>query len=252
MKKIGGEFTPRTDEALSVSDELLQIQRSLLPNFGVHWYRHSMVGMKVEALARTLYYAELYRKIVSVPGVICEFGVQWGATLVELINLRSILEPFNHTRHVIGFDTFSGFVGVDERDGKHVSVGDFATTENYFEVLERLLHLHEAAAPLSHIRKFQLVEGDVAQTLPIWLEENPHAIVAMAILDMDLYQPTRAVLERIIPRLTRGSLLVFDDLNYALFPGETVALQEIVGLNNLRLQRSPIQPTCAWAVWGDP
>jgi hypothetical protein len=68
---------------------------------------------------------------------------------------------------------------------------------------------------------------------------------------MDLYKPTRDVLETILPRLTRGSVLVFDELNCPRFPGETTALAEVLGLDNLRLRRDPHQPYCAWAIWGD-
>jgi UDP-galactopyranose mutase len=84
-----------------------------------------------------------------------------------------------------------------------------------------------------------------------WLEKNPHAIVSMAIFDMDVYKPTKDVLEKIIPRLTKGSLLVFDELNCQHFPGETTAVQEVLGLNNLTLQRHPHQSYCAWAVYGE-
>ena len=101
------------------------------------------------------------------------------------------------------------------------------------------------------MKKFELVKGDASETIDVWLEENPHAIVSMAIFDMDIYQPTKDVLEKIIPRLTKGSVLVFDEINCKLFPGETIALREVVGTNTLRLKRSRKQPYCSWAVWGD-
>lgn len=251
MKKRGGELTTRTEDLQAVNDELLKTQLALLPKFGPNWPRHSLVGMKVDALARVLYYAELYKKILAVPGVICEFGVQWGATLTELINLRSIYEPFNHSRTIFGFDTFEGFVSVDDKDGGYSSVGDYASTEKYEETLATILGLHERAAPYSHLQKFELIKGDASVTIDPWLEDNPHAIVSMAIFDMDLYKPTADVLQKIRPRLTKGSLLVFDELNCKQFPGETVAVREVAGTHNLKLQRVPFQPFCSWAVWGE-
>ena len=251
MKKSGGELTTRTDELQRVNDDLLKIQLSLLPKFGPNWPRHSLVGMKNDALARVLYYAELYKQILQVPGVICEFGVQWGATLAELINLRSIFEPFNHGRTIVGFDTFSGFVSIDEKDGSQSSPGDYSSAENYEQTLEAILRLHEKAAPYSHLTKFELIKGDASVTIDRWLEENPHAIVAMAIFDMDLYKPTADVLRKTLPRLTKGSLLVFDELNCKQFPGETVAVREVIGTHNLKLRRMPSQPFCSWAVWGE-
>jgi hypothetical protein len=170
--------------------------------------------------------------------------------MTTLCNLRGIYEPFNHSRRICGFDTFSGFAGVDAADGKYSSDGDYSTSSNYEEELETILSLHESFSPISQIKKFDLVKGDVVETLPVWLDSNPHAIVAMAIFDMDIYKPTRAALELIVPRLTKGSLLVFDELNCPHFPGETQAVNEVLSLNNLRLKRFPHQPYCAYAEFG--
>ena len=251
MKNKNIEFTGRTEEAQFMSDELLNEFSKLLPQFGVNWHRHSLVGLKVESLARVLYYAELYKKIITVPGVVCEFGVQWGATLVELVNLRSIFEPFNNSRIIYGFDTFQGFPSVSDVDGEFSKVGDYSSVSGYELVLERILDLHEKSAPMNNFKKYELIKGDVSTTFELWLRENPHSVISMAIFDMDLYKPTYDVLKALIPRLTKGSLLIFDELNCKHFPGETVALKEVLGLNNIRLHRSPYQPYCSWLVWGD-
>ena len=76
--------------------ELADINRDA---FGPQWNHHSTVFLKRQVLSRLIYQDMLYRKIVNVPGVICEFGVQWGATMAALINLRGIHEPFNHCSH---------------------------------------------------------------------------------------------------------------------------------------------------------
>jgi hypothetical protein len=73
----------------------------------------------------------------------------------------------------------------------------------------------------------------------------------MAIFDMDIYQPTKDALETIKPRLTQGTVLVFDELNCSQFPGETEAINEVLQLNNLKLHHYPHQPNCAWAIWGE-
>jgi hypothetical protein len=118
-------------------------------------------------------------------------------------------------------------------------------------VLERLLRGHEASAPLSHIEKFELVKGDISQTFSSWLDANPYASISMVVFDTDLYQPTLDVLGLVVPRLTKGSLLVFDEFSCPNFPGETIAVREAIGTHNLKLRRSSLQPFCAWAVWGD-
>lgn len=242
----------RTEKTLSALNELLATTQALLPHFGEHgWNRHSLVTANVTVLSRLLYLNELYQKIIDVPGVICEFGVQWGATLTQLINLRSIYEPFNHSRTICGFDTFGGFPSVHAKDGGDCQPGDLATLTNYEETLERILTQIESFPPLSHLKKFELIKGDACVTIDRWLDENPHAIVSLAIFDMDLYEPTLKVLQKLLPRLTRGSVLAFDELNCTYAPGETQALNEVMGLNNIRLRRSPLHPHCAWAVFGE-
>jgi hypothetical protein len=251
IQKVNGEYTSRTNEAQERHHRLFTIAKDLLPQYGTNWHKHGLATLKTEALARILYYNELYKKIVDVPGVVCEFGVQWGATLAQLINLRNIYEPFNASRVIYGFDTFEGFISTSEKDGGFSNNGDYSSTGGYESLLEEILFLHESFSPMPQIKKYELIKGDASVTVEGWLRNNPHAIISMAIFDMDLYEPTKEVLKKITPRLTKGSLLVFDELNCKHFPGETSALDEIVGINNVRLYRTPLQPYCAWAIYGE-
>ena len=59
-------------------------------------------------LTRILYYNQIYQNILGKPGSIMEFGVQYGLSLSLLLKLRSIYEPFNYSREIIGFDTLKG------------------------------------------------------------------------------------------------------------------------------------------------
>lgn len=242
----------KTENNKSALAELREITESLLPQFGDEvWNRHNIVSLNVSSLSRLLFLDSIYKKTLDVPGVICEFGVQWGATLAQLINLRSIYEPFNQSRVIHGFDTFEGFSGVHDKDGGNYRKGDLATISGYEKTLDRILSIHESFPPLQHIKKFSLIKGNASETIDTWLSENPHAIISMAIFDMDLYQPTKDVLEKILPRLTKGSMLVFDELNCQFFPGETRALDEVIGLNNLRLHRNQFSPYSSWAIYGE-
>lgn len=86
------------------------------------------------------------------------------------------------------------------------------------------------------------------ETFEPWLKENPHVIIGMAIFDMDVYAPTKYVLERILDVMPKGGILVFDELNCNLFPGETQAVKEVLGIANLRLQNNPHNPLQAWCI----
>src|SRR3712207_1303193 len=59
------------------------------------------------ALGRVLLMHSLYERILDVHGVVLVFGVRWGRDLAILQALRSLLEPGNAARRIIGFDTFA-------------------------------------------------------------------------------------------------------------------------------------------------
>ena len=61
----------------------------------------------------------------------------------------------------------------------------------------------------------------------------------MAYFDFDLYEATKECLKAIRPRLVKGSIIGFDELNDPDSPGETLALMEVFGLENVRLKRFP-------------
>ena len=155
--------------------------------------------------------------------------------------MRGIYEPFNRHRKLIAFDTFEGFPSLHKKDGESemMQVGQLALSENYEEYLEKVLRAHETLNPLSHIKKFELRKGDATVEVPKYLEEHQYTVVAMAYFDFDLYKPTKKCLELIKPRLTKGSVLGFDELNDPDSPGETLAVMEELGLNNIRLKRFP-------------
>jgi hypothetical protein len=203
-----------------------------------------------QSMARFLWIHELYRNIINVPGVIMEFGVRWGQNLALFQSLRGIYEPYNYTRKVIGFDTFSGFAGTTGVDGTAdiIAEGSYSVTEGYEKYLEQILQYHELESPVSHIKKHALVKGDAGKTAEQYIADNPETIIALAYFNMDIYQPTAKALQAIKPCLCKGSIIGFDELNCPHFPGETTALKEVLGLDKYRLVRHPHNPYPAYLV----
>ena len=203
----------------------------------------SNVGLFLESknLARILFMDHLYRQIVDVQGVVMEFGTRWGQNAALFAALRGIYEPFNRHRRIVAFDTFTGFPSVAPEDGQSdlMRKGQLATAVHYDRFLGEVMAAQEALNPLSHIKKFEICKGDAPVELLSYLKRSPESIVALAYLDFDLYEPTKKCLEIIRPRLVKGSVIGFDELNDPDSPGETLALLETFGLNNVRLKRFP-------------
>jgi hypothetical protein len=214
----------------------------LLPNLGLY--------LTSKSLARILFFYEIYQKILHTHGVIMEFGVRWGQSISLLSALRGIFEPYNRHRKIIGFDTFEGFKGMDEKDGSdcRCADGSFSVPAEYEMYLDRIIALQDAMNPIPHLKKYELVKGDAIQTIPDYIKRHPETIVSLAIFDFDIYTPTRAAFEAIKPRLFKGSVIVFDELCDDIFPGETIALLESMSLSNLRIQRFPMTSRISYAV----
>ncbi|MFZ5807093.1 MAG: crotonobetainyl-CoA--carnitine CoA-transferase [Verrucomicrobiota bacterium] len=234
-KECFAEFTAKLKQTPLPDDELLA-------NLGLY--------LTSKGLSRILFFYEIYQKILNTHGNIFEFGVRWGQNLSLLSAFRGIFEPFNRHRKIVGFDTFAGFKGMSGEDGEKCKCkdGSFNVTENYEQELEKILHLQEQLNPMSHLRRFELVKGDAMQTVPAYFQQHPEALVSLAIFDFDIYTPTKAALEVIKPRLFKGSVLVFDELCDDIFPGETTAVQEVLGISNLRIQRLPMTARVCYAV----
>jgi hypothetical protein len=159
-------------------------------------------------------------------------------------------EPYNYTRKIVGFDTFEGYPHTAEQDGRArvIASGAYGVTPNYDEYLRQVLDYHERENPLSHIKKYEIVKGDAGEEIEKYLERHPETIIALAYFDFDIYEPTRACLEAIKDRLTKGSIIAFDELNCEDFPGETVAVREVLGLHRYSIKRTPLNPTPSYVV----
>lgn len=206
----------------------------LMPNLGLF--------LTSKNLSRILFFYEIYKKILHTHGIIIEFGVRWGQTLSIMSALRGIFEPFNRHRKIIGFDTFEGFKGLGKEDGDicQCKDGSFSVSHKYEKYLSEILSMQEKLNPMSHLKRYELVKGDAKETVPEYFKKHPETIISLAIFDFDIYAPTKVALETIKPYLNKGSILVFDELCDDIFPGETIALKEAYGLNNVRVQRYPM------------
>jgi hypothetical protein len=183
-----------------------------------------------------------------VQGSIFEFGCRWGQNLSLFSALRGIYEPFNRLRKVVGFDTFAGFPKVSEEDGIHSSPGMYSVTSEYEAYLSKILDHQEQESPLSHVKKYEIIKGDASVRSNEYFMAHPETIVALAYFDLDLYEPTRDCLLNIKSRLTRGSVISFDELNEEKFPGETLAVKEVLGIDRYAIRRFPFNARTSYII----
>lgn len=184
-------------------------------------------------LNKALAHHELYRSIVNLPGHVFELGVYKGASLIRMATFRAALEH-ESSRRIVGFDAYGSFPTQhlsDDEDHAFVerfsaAGGDGLSKQELQSILER-----------KRFSNFELVEGDVFDTLPQYLQTHPETRLALLHLDMDVKEPTSFALEQLYERVVPGGLVVFDDYNTVA--GETEAVDEFIGQRGLRLEKLP-------------
>lgn len=202
-------------------------------------------------LSRFLAKHELFKLQLDVPGSIVECGSFQGGGTLAFAQLSAIYEPYNHTRKVIAFDTFSGFPALTEKDSnskRSYQAGELSVYEGIEEEIKQAIKLFDENRPLSHIPKVELVKGDATKSIPGYISENPHLVISLAYFDFDIYEPTVVGLKAFLDRMPKGAVLAFDELNAKAFPGETRAVLEEVGLRNLRLKKTPFDSYISYAI----
>jgi len=202
-----------------------------------------------QKLTRLLALYEIFKKVLPVKGSIVECGVYGGFGLMAWANISSILEPANLTRRIYGFDTFEGFPEVGVKDlNKVMKPKSGQLYSDSYEELRALIEVYDSNRFLGHVSKVQLIKGDVAKTIPEFIINNNHLVISLLFLDMDLYEPTKVAIENFLPRMPKGAIIAFDELDNPIWPGETIALLESIGMNQLRIRRFEWDPYIGYAV----
>ena len=202
-----------------------------------------------QKLARFLAHYELFRKVLDVKGNIVECGVHHGGGVMTWAKLSATLEPYHYQRKIIGFDTFKGFPGIhgnDSASNPRQKVGEFKEQYDILAELQNCIEEYDANRFLNHIAKIELVEGDAIATIPKYLDDNRHLVVALLYLDFDLYEPTKSALSNFLPRIPKGGIIAFDEVNNANWPGETVAMLQSFDLNKYPLRCLPFEPNISF------
>ncbi len=200
-------------------------------------------------LTRFLAQYEIFKRVLPVKGSIVECGVFRGGGFMAWAKLSAILEPTNLSRRIYGFDSFAGFPAVrgEDQGALRASQAGDLYADSHAELLE-LIAAYDSDRFLGHVDKAHLVKGDAVHTIPEFIKTHAHVIVSLLFLDFDLYAPTTVAIEHFYPRIPRGGIIAFDELDNPLWPGETLAMLEKIGAGHLRIERLDFDPYIGFAV----
>jgi hypothetical protein len=194
--------------------------------------------------ARFLCRFEIFKRQLNIKGSIVECGVHQGGGLMGWAHYSAALEPYNYHREIIGFDTFEGFPDVTSEDGhaENARRGAFGEKHDTFADLRNSIEAFDENRFLNNKQKIKLVKGDANLTIPNYIEHNKHLLVSLLYLDFDIYKPTVTALEHFLPRIPKGGIIAFDEVNNEGWPGETMALLEKLDLRQHRLECLEYEP----------
>lgn len=142
----------------------------------------------------------------ELPGDYCEFGVFKGTTFSYFAKLAA---PHFPAMKFVAFDSFAGLPALSQEDFRQgyssgFFEGQFTSSKDIF-----LATLTEKGVPMDRV---SVVPGWFDQTLvPGNAQADEVRKISAAWIDCDLYTSTIPVLDYLTPRLSVGSVLLFDD-----------------------------------------
>lgn len=186
------------------------------------------------------YFLEMTR---GVPGDVMELGVFRGSGIFSWLKMLNYL---GSNRSVYGFDIFNSElllsgIGTKDRDVMSSLFQDRGFSPlGYQDVLRSKLVEHGFS-------DFELIAGDIFDTLPNFLQKNPGFRASVINLDMDTEEPTYFALEKLWDRLVVGGVLIFDEYGINEWT-ESDAVDRFMSEKNLQLKSTNLYSPSAYIV----
>jgi Macrocin-O-methyltransferase (TylF) len=188
---------------------------------------------------------KLFEMIREMPGSIVECGVYKGNSLLLLLQLSLVMEPYAINRSIYGFDTFEGFRSISEQnDPQDINQSMFSDTE--FNLIRDCIELNDIVRPVNRIPRVKLIKGDIVETVPKFVAANKDLCISLLILDTDLYESSKVALQEFLPHMHKGAIVVLDEVCYTKFAGETIAFKEVCNLRDVELRKFPFDTSVGY------
>lgn len=166
----------------------------------------------IKVFGKLLARAQLFDKVKHIPGDIVECGVFKGTGIFTFLKLKRYLCP-NTLKRVVGFDFYnsqalvSSLKGVDKEGMQTLFEGrNYEHKDGFHKEMETFI---SSCGFEDH--EFELVQGNIAETAPAYVENNPGFRISLLYLDLDLGDPTYDTLCALWDNVATGGIVVFDE-----------------------------------------
>lgn len=187
---------------------------------------------KTQRMARLLAHFELFNLSKNIDGNIVECGVFKGASFMRFTMFLQLFDQYN--KRMIGFDTFGNFPTTEYDDDKEVLQGFIEETGGGISTSVEDLENYLGNKSFTN---YELIKGDILETVPRYIKENPELKISLLNIDTDVYEPAKCIIEHLIPKVVKGGVIIFDDYNS--FPGETVLADQYCNDHGYEIKQLP-------------
>jgi len=151
------------------------------------------------------------------PGDIIEIGVFKGSGIASFSKFVEIFSP-NSNKKIIGFDIFNSNTETILNKDCEIDKNNIKTI--YSRVDENDLCLESVLNRLDNMKlnkKYIMIKGDVEETIPQFLKENPGMRISLLYIDVDIERPTYCALKYLWDRILPGGVILFDEYEFHKF-----------------------------------
>lgn len=180
-----------------------------------------MATAEPRRFSKFISHLEFFNKTIDLRGEIVELGVFKGNSLFRWIKFRELLSN-TYSRKVIAFDVFGEFPDTDFEDDKKERDLFLKETGGGYGI--EFSELNDLLIKQKINENVELIKGDILETLPEYLNNNPQLKISLLHIDVDIYEATSLALKLLFERVVKGGIIIFDD--YGDFAGANKAIDD--------------------------
>ena len=196
--------------------------------------------MNNERFSKLLIHYEIFKKIKNHKGSIIECGVFKGTSFSRFAMLRELIGNPKKNK-LIAFDVFSDKFPDTKYQNEKIQRKHWIKTAGASSIgTNQLVKIFKK----KKIKNFELVKGNVLQTIPMYIKKNPNLKISLLNVDIDFVETTQCVLDNLYGKVVKGGVIIFD--NYegigtggTFYKGETETINKFLKKVNKKIIKFP-------------
>jgi hypothetical protein len=189
--------------------------------------------LDVSRLGKLIAHYEVYKMAMDVPGSIVECGVFKGTSLIRFALFRELFGNY-FSSQIIAFDIFGDeFPNTAYEEDQALRdkwIAEAGGSSISPEQMEEVFKWQD-------IKNYELIAGDVLETIPKYISDHPELRISLLNIDIDFYESTTCCLEYLYDRVASGGVILLD--NYTVSHGDTKSVDDFFAGKGVTIKKFP-------------